>query len=39
MKRIGRGNPRDESWLNHPGVTLRNPENAPSLNLNAEKWG
>ena len=25
--RIGRGNPRDESWLNHPGVTLRNPEN------------
>merc|ERR1712039_648332 len=24
---IGRGNPRDESWLNHPGVTIRNPDN------------
>eukprot|EP00444_Apocalathium_aciculiferum_P040837 CAMPEP_0183538568 /NCGR_PEP_ID=MMETSP0371-20130417/29675_1 /TAXON_ID=268820 /ORGANISM="Peridinium aciculiferum, Strain PAER-2" /LENGTH=140 /DNA_ID=CAMNT_0025739415 /DNA_START=48 /DNA_END=467 /DNA_ORIENTATION=+ len=24
---IGRGNPNDDSWLNHPGVTLRNPEN------------
>ncbi|OLQ05760.1 hypothetical protein AK812_SmicGene11011 [Symbiodinium microadriaticum] len=27
LAQIGRGNPRDESWLNHPGVTLRNPEN------------
>eukprot|EP00439_Symbiodinium_sp_Y106_P055982 s240_g7.t2 len=27
LAKIGRGNPRDESWLNHPGVTLRNPEN------------
>jgi len=24
---IGRGNPRADSWLNHPGATLKNPEN------------
>ncbi|CAE6961452.1 unnamed protein product [Symbiodinium natans] len=27
LAEIGRGNPRDDCWLNHPGVTLRNPEN------------
>eukprot|EP00930_Biecheleria_cincta_P070142 TRINITY_DN57792_c0_g1_i1.p1 TRINITY_DN57792_c0_g1~~TRINITY_DN57792_c0_g1_i1.p1 ORF type:complete len:833 (+),score=125.05 TRINITY_DN57792_c0_g1_i1:129-2627(+) len=27
LAEIGRGNPRDDCWLNHPGVTLRNPNN------------
>ncbi|CAE8626392.1 unnamed protein product [Polarella glacialis] len=27
LAEIGRGNPRDDCWLNHPGVTLKNPEN------------
>ena len=31
LAEIGRGNPRDESWLNHPGVTLKKPSNALPL--------
>ncbi|CAK8997191.1 Uncharacterized protein SCF082_LOCUS5116 [Durusdinium trenchii] len=27
LAEIGRGNPRDECWLNHPGVTMKNPLN------------
>ena len=27
LAEIGRGNPRDDCWLNHPGVTLKNPLN------------
>merc|ERR1712098_492292 len=27
LSELARGNPRDEAWLNHPGATMRNPEN------------
>lgn len=27
LAEIGRGNPKDECWLNHPGVTMKNPLN------------
>lgn len=29
LAEIGRGNPREDCWLNHPGVTMKNPLNDP----------